>query len=298
MNVSVIVPTYNGIDSIPFLLESLKKLQFKEFTLIVVVDGSTDQTLKFLNSIGNTEFHDLLIIDQANAGRAEARNRGVKSAKNGLLIFLDDDIIVPSNLLEIHIAHHTKNTDSILSIGSWMDSTRAKSSFDRYRLEMEDQWRKNQNLHGKSRVTKENLFFSGSNMSVSKSLFEDLGGLDSQLKDNEDFDFALRALLKGIDVYYDSTIKSIHNDMADFDAYLNRIVQYKNSYLDLKNLKPEYYLSEYKPANRSLLKTILLTIFKSIGGKKLYKTMLFKGLPYFAQKQIYDAIISIELAKV
>jgi glycosyltransferase involved in cell wall biosynthesis len=84
---SVIIPTYNRSARIGHCVEALRRQDCKlPFEIIVVDDGSTDDTLQFL-----ARFPEVLVISQANAGPAAARNRGVRAASGEIVLFTDDD---------------------------------------------------------------------------------------------------------------------------------------------------------------------------------------------------------------
>src|SRR5687768_10186088 len=114
--VSVIIPTYNGADKIPFIIKALEHQTFKEFEVLVVVDGSTDNTLEVLNNIKPT-FSSFKVLSQENKGRASVRNTGVKNANGDLLIFFDDDMLPIESCVVAHVAHHEKYPNSILTGG-------------------------------------------------------------------------------------------------------------------------------------------------------------------------------------
>ena len=91
MNLTVIISTYNGAKKLPVILDSLTKQSYKDFELLIVVDGSIDETMDVLQEWTN-RFYDFKIIYQQNKGRAAVRNTGVKNAKGELLLFFDDDL--------------------------------------------------------------------------------------------------------------------------------------------------------------------------------------------------------------
>src|SRR6478609_4088981 len=105
MTVSVIVPTFNGEDRLPGIINSLKSQICKDFELIVVIDGSTDNSELILKELLR-EFKNSKIINQENKGRAAVRNKGVSFANGELLIFFDDDMLLPPNAVNEHINHH------------------------------------------------------------------------------------------------------------------------------------------------------------------------------------------------
>ena len=84
---SVIVPVYNGEETIVQCVESALKQNFEgEYEVIVVNDGSTDQTEARVK-----KSKDVKLISQPNKGPAAARNRGALEAKGEFIVFMDDD---------------------------------------------------------------------------------------------------------------------------------------------------------------------------------------------------------------
>ena len=93
--VSVIIPTYNRGWIIEEAIDSVLAQDFKDFELIVVDDGSTDDTGQILDSYDQ----DLIVLRQSNKGVSAARNRGIAAAKGRLIAFLDsDDLWLPRKL--------------------------------------------------------------------------------------------------------------------------------------------------------------------------------------------------------
>lgn len=93
--VSVIIPTYNRGWILKEAIESVLMQDFTDFELIVVDDGSTDNTLDILGDYRKK----LTVIEQHNQGVSAARNRGIKSASGKYVAFLDsDDLWLPQKL--------------------------------------------------------------------------------------------------------------------------------------------------------------------------------------------------------
>jgi glycosyltransferase involved in cell wall biosynthesis len=95
--VSVVVPCYNGGRFIDDLVKCLRAQTFQDFELIVVDDGSTDDTPAKLATLDPT----IQVVRQANAGPGAARNTGYRRARAGLIFVMDcDDTIEPTFLEE------------------------------------------------------------------------------------------------------------------------------------------------------------------------------------------------------
>jgi len=93
--VSVIIPTFNRGWILKEAIDSVLTQDYKDFELIVVDDGSTDNTSEILASYGN----DIRVLFQENKGVSAARNRGVAEASGQFIAFLDsDDLWLPQKL--------------------------------------------------------------------------------------------------------------------------------------------------------------------------------------------------------
>jgi glycosyltransferase involved in cell wall biosynthesis len=85
--VSVIIPTYNRAWAIREAIDSVLTQTYADFELLVVDDGSTDDTSPNLLEYGNR----ITVISQSNQGVSSARNRGIREASGNLIAFLDSD---------------------------------------------------------------------------------------------------------------------------------------------------------------------------------------------------------------
>ena len=91
---SIIIPVYNVEKYLRKCLDSVVKQTFKDYEIIIVNDGTKD------NSMEIAEKYDATIIYQENQGLSAARNTGVRHAKGEYLIFLDSDDFIEPHLLE------------------------------------------------------------------------------------------------------------------------------------------------------------------------------------------------------
>ena len=97
---SVIIPTYNRAGFIGATLDSVLAQDFAAFEVLVVDDGSTDNTAAVVRAYTDPRLH---YLPQANAERAAARNYGVARATGEYVLFLDsDDLLHPNHLSTLH----------------------------------------------------------------------------------------------------------------------------------------------------------------------------------------------------
>lgn len=94
--ISVIMPVYNGEKYIAEAIASVRAQTLEDWELIVVNDGSTDQTVGIVEAFGDARIR---LFSQSNAGEAAARNTGLAVANGDYVAFLDaDDLFLPSAL--------------------------------------------------------------------------------------------------------------------------------------------------------------------------------------------------------
>ena len=87
--VSIVIPLFNKESTILRAVNSVFAQTNKNFELIIVNDGSTDNSAKLIESL--SEDSRIRLINQINAGEGAARNRGIREAKTDLIAFLDAD---------------------------------------------------------------------------------------------------------------------------------------------------------------------------------------------------------------
>ncbi|MCD7978194.1 MAG: glycosyltransferase family 2 protein [Tannerellaceae bacterium] len=86
--ISVVIPLYNKEKSILSTVQSVLKQTYPDFELIIVNDGSTDNSLKVVKTI---EDERVKIVDKENGGVSSARNAGILASGNNYIAFLDGD---------------------------------------------------------------------------------------------------------------------------------------------------------------------------------------------------------------
>jgi glycosyltransferase involved in cell wall biosynthesis len=101
--VSIIVPVYNRASSIRFCLESLYAMHYRDFEVIVVDDGSSDDSPCICQEFCNTH-PQFRYIRQDNGGVSNARNHGIREAAGEWITFVDsDDAVCPEHLSVVEL---------------------------------------------------------------------------------------------------------------------------------------------------------------------------------------------------
>lgn len=108
MLVSIIIPTYKGASFIPYLLESLGKQRFKDYEVITVIKPSGDGTEQLVGELCNKLDLTCKILIQRDGYFTHALNMGIKNSKGELILFTDDDAILPEDWIERHMNAHTR----------------------------------------------------------------------------------------------------------------------------------------------------------------------------------------------
>src|SRR5512145_2536109 len=116
---SIIIPTYNQARFLPEAIESAIAQTYPAVEIIVVDDGSTDETPALLKSYTN----QVTTIRQENYGLAAARNAGWRAAYGDYLLFLDSDDRILPDKVERHIERLNANPHWALDYSAWQHLT-------------------------------------------------------------------------------------------------------------------------------------------------------------------------------
>ena len=180
--VSVIVPAYNAMKYLPESLDSILAQTYRDFEVIIVNDGSTDNVIEWASQLTDPR---VKLVSQENQGSAKARNTGLSHARGKYIAFLDaDDLWNPTKLAK-QVEVLDQNSEDGL-VYTWLERINEQGiSFGKpFKI----------NLEGKiwAKLTEKNVIAPSCAM-IRRSCFEKVGIFDAELQAfSEDWDMWLR----------------------------------------------------------------------------------------------------------
>lgn len=108
MLASVVIPTYKGAKFIPSLLRSLRDQSFEDFEVVIVVKPSGDGTENIVKKMCYKFDVRYRIVTQEDGFFTHALNLGIRHSRGGILLFTDDDAILPKNWINEHVNAHKR----------------------------------------------------------------------------------------------------------------------------------------------------------------------------------------------
>jgi glycosyltransferase involved in cell wall biosynthesis len=294
MRLSVIIPTYNRGDRIVSTLTAITQLQPPPDEVIIVIDGSTDNTAEVVKKFSDQL--PLKVVEIPNGGRSVARNTGVAHSTGELLVFFDDDMRPFPECLADHLKHHEKYPGSLFVGAIREDEKLFTSDIQKYRLTLYERkgWVQNETTEMQP-MNEGNLYLAAANFSISRKSFDALKGFDERLRDSEDFDLGARALRDGFQVFgSNSSAFAYHDDPITCRYYIMRQRQYYNSRKMLQQFRPELYKNRAKNyavkvsgSKRALFSLFSNSIMVSLVDSGILKWMLPQQIRY----RFYDLVI-------
>lgn len=179
--VSVIIPTYNRADRLRRAIQSVRSQTFKDWKLVVVDDGSTDNTEEVVKNISDERItygrHD------SNRGGSAARNTGIRLSEGKYILMLDDDDLIKEGHLQLLTKKIEQLSEEWGVVYTGMEAKRGGKRKKRYTL-----WKGN--------ITNK-LMSKGSIGTTAVSLIRrkvvrEVGMFDEDLPRHQDWDFYLR----------------------------------------------------------------------------------------------------------
>lgn len=205
MRLSVIVPVYNGEQTLPACLQALREALVEGVEVLFVDDGSTDRTGALIDAAGFRR-----VSTPGRSGPAAARNLGVQESSGELIFFTDADVQVQPGTLQRVLEVFDTDPGLAALFGSYASTTPAPGFFSDYK-NLTHHWT-HQNAREQARS-----FWSGCG-AVRRQVFEAVGGFDTQSYDGpqiEDIEFGERMATAGHPIRIVKDLQVFHHKVYD-----------------------------------------------------------------------------------
>jgi glycosyltransferase involved in cell wall biosynthesis len=297
--ISVIIPTYNREKVLPRAVKSVLNQTFKDFEILVVDDGSIDNTQEVVEDLQKKDRRIRYFRYTPNQGGNVARNLGIKKAYGRYITFLDSDDEYYKNNLErrYKVSQNLSSSYQVIfnqcvkktSLGNKVLPKRGfveGESAIRYLFLKRNEIQTNLLFIDKNIIEKYNLFF------------------DEELKRHQDWDIAIRLkektnfyfLREVLSVWHDETQEDRVSKQKDYSASFYLIKKHKDKFEQEKDVLSKFYCrigvwhlqqNQIKEARKLFLDSIknkpyiksLFLYFSTFLGKKFVQ-FLFKLLNY------------------
>lgn len=176
--ISIITPTFNRADLIQATIKSVLQQTYTDWELIVVDDGSTDDTSSIMKTFTDPRIR---YYYKTNTGQADTVNYGVRFARGEFITFLDSDDEAYPNWLQV-VSERMKDDTGIVCVGAmrrFADGKMIEEGMNQFRL------------FGKVH----HLKFTCGSLFIRRWLFNEVGGYDATLKSNIQTDLGYRLLI-------------------------------------------------------------------------------------------------------
>jgi glycosyltransferase involved in cell wall biosynthesis len=185
--VSVVIPAYNYGRYLAEAIDSVLAQTHRPLEIIVVDDGSTDETAEVIASYGER----IRAIRQANAGVSAARNTGIDAARGEYLAFLDADDTWYPRKLELQMARFEAEP-SLGLVHAGLEVVDGEGRM----LAVMTRGHQGSISHNLLRLQQDVLVGPGSSIVVPRRVAQEVGGFDERLAPSEDWDFCYRIAVR------------------------------------------------------------------------------------------------------
>lgn len=228
--ISVIIPLFNKEESISSTVISVLNQTFQNFELLIIDDGSTDNSLEVLSKFNDNR---IKIVSKTNGGVSEARNYGVEISSSEYIFFLDADDIITDFCLSVFNDLIEKYNEAFVFVANFkvINSTGIEYIYCSGNKEM----LVNNNFKA---LWTNNVFPRTGSMVVKKNCFRDVGSFNTKISLYEDLDFILK-LFRSYTVVYSPKI--VLSYICEFNSLSQKITSITNEFSYYANFKDKCF---------------------------------------------------------
>ena len=231
--VSVIIPTYNRAGFLPRAIKSVLNQIFQDFEIIVVDDGSTDNTEQVVRNFQNRDKRIKYIWQEQSGGPSKPKNTGIKAARGRYIAFLDSDDEWFPEKLEKQLELFEKGPSNLGFVGCNLLSIEQKTGKILEEVKLPSSLRHN----ALEKFLVGCFIYSSSDVVVKSKILANVGLFDENIRIGEDWDMSIRISQK---YKFDFVSKPL------FKHYIHRGNITKTTSIDEKIKDQKYILRKYK----------------------------------------------------
>ena len=276
--VSIVIPLYNKSKVVEKTISSVLNQSFYKFELIIVDDGSTDNSLELVSKISDER---IVVFKKKNGGVSEARNFGVKKAKSDWIFLLDADDVLYENALQILFNLVQKYPDKSIYVANFCVSTNRNLKL--YCKERVEGVYKNTSKN----IWSNRIFTRTGNTLINKAVFESVGYFREDMSYYEDMEFILRYSRKYEFVYTPVPVFKYETDNNDLS---------NNSRLLTKEFAYYALFTEYSFYAKLIVGRIIYFSIKDRIKRKEKKEVYYLVKKYY--KNLFIIIFSVLFSKI
>ena len=243
--VSVIIPTHNRLIMLKRAIDCVLNQTYKQFEIIIVSDGSSDNTNSFLKSYSNPKVSSY--FNEISKGASHARNVGIKHAKGEYIAFLDDDDEWFNFHLEVLVKKIENSNPNVGLVYGWVDYYRNDKIIDS----------KHPKLKGDifPEMLDKQAITNSSVLMIKSSILTKIKGFDEKLLRGNDGDFIRRIskffhvdfvpmVLCKVHVGHEDriTVNNPKNLKNEISSYKERLEKFKTDFNSYPNKKANIFL--------------------------------------------------------
>lgn len=243
--ISVIVPVYNVSDYLAECLDSIINQDYKNYEIIVVNDGSTDNSLEIAKKYEKDNLKKVKVFDKKNGGLSSARNYGIKKSTGDYLLFVDsDDCLLPGAIKKLGDIINKEECDIV--VYSFMEGVTIDSAIYN-RMYDDTKELANRYIIGKpcapNKLCKKSLFIDNKIEFPEGLYYEDLATMPKLILHTDNIKFITDALY-----FYRRRDTSIMNKMVynkKMDSIFTVMEELRNYFKDQYHSELEYLHIEH-----------------------------------------------------
>lgn len=253
--VSIIVPVYNASKYLNVCIDSILKQTYKNIELILVDDGSTDDSASILKYRGNNDYR-IKVIFQDNKGAPTARNKGIMNSKGNYIMLFDSDDILEYNAIEVLLKGALK-TGADITLGNFnvyssKDSITLNEEFKEQKLFCQSELINctlfsplpGNKLYKSELINKYNIQFANVRLGQDLNFYQKMLSISDKVYVIKDCIMSYRIVPNSVSRSFTKKVVDIIDSLNDVEDFYRKNNVEEKFFLALKNVRVKHYYAE------------------------------------------------------